>query len=133
VTETVRAAGGIVVRDRGDGVVEVLLVHRPAYDDWSFPKGKCEDGESEEDAAVREVEEETGLRCRLERELATTRYRDARGRPKTVRYWVMAPLGGQLAAMNEVDDATFVTVDEALALLTYPRDRELVDLLERES
>lgn len=133
MTETVRAAGGIVVRDRGDGVVEVLLVHRPAYDDWSFPKGKCEDGESEEDAAVREVEEETGLRCRLERELATTRYRDARGRPKTVRYWVMAPLGGQLAAMNEVDDATFVTVDEALALLTYPRDRELVDLLERES
>jgi len=133
VTDTVRAAGGVVVRHRDDdGVVEVLLVHRPAYDDWSFPKGKCEDGESEEDAAVREVEEETGLRCRLERELATTRYRDSRGRPKTVRYWLMAPLGGHLAAANEVDEATFVAVDEARTLLTYPRDHELVDLVDHE-
>ena len=74
----VRAAGGVVVAARGDGVEEILIVHRPAYDDWSFPKGKCEPGESEEEAAVREVEEETGLRCRLERELATTRYGDAR-------------------------------------------------------
>jgi 8-oxo-dGTP pyrophosphatase MutT (NUDIX family) len=131
VTETVRAAGGVVVRHVDDGV-EILLVHRPAYDDWSFPKGKCEEGESEEDAAVREVEEEAGLRCRLERELATTRYRDGRGRPKTVRYWLMAPVGGQLAAANEVDDARFVPVDEARALLTYPRDRELIDLVDHE-
>jgi 8-oxo-dGTP pyrophosphatase MutT (NUDIX family) len=131
VTKTVRAAGGVVVRHRDDGV-EILLVHRPAYDDWSFPKGKCEEGESEEDAAVREVEEEAGLRCRLERELATTRYRDGRGRPKTVRYWLMAPVGGQLAAANEVDDARFVPVNEARALLTYPRDRELVDLVDHE-
>src|SRR5262245_62687058 len=87
VTKTVRAAGGVVVRQGENGAPEVLIVHRPAYDDWSFPKGKCEDGESEEEAAVREVEEETGLKCRLERELTTTRYRDARGRPKTVRYW----------------------------------------------
>ena len=94
MTDTVRAAGGIVVRHRDDGVVEILLVHRPAYDDWSFPKGKCEDGESEEEAAVREVEEETGLRCILAGELATTRYRDGRGRPKTVRYWLMTPLAG---------------------------------------
>jgi 8-oxo-dGTP diphosphatase len=132
VTDTVRAAGGVVVRHRDDGVVEILLVHRPAYDDWSFPKGKCEDGESEEDAAVREVEEETGLRCRLERELATTRYRDGRGRPKTARYWLMTPLGGQPAAANEVDDAVFVALDEARALLTYARDRELVDLVDHE-
>jgi 8-oxo-dGTP diphosphatase len=132
VTETVRAAGGVVVRHRDDGVVELLLVHRPAYDDWSFPKGKCEDGESEEEAAVREVEEETGLHCRLENELATMRYRDGRGRPKTVRYWLMAPVGGNLAAANEVDDATFVAIDEARALLTYPRDRDLVDLVDHE-
>ena len=130
MTETVRAAGGIVVRDGEDGP-EVLLVHRPAYDDWSFPKGKCEGGESEEDAAVREVEEETGLRCRLERELATTRYADARGRPKTVRYWTVVPVAGRLQAANEVDVARFVSFVEARALLTYSRDRELIDVLER--
>ena len=132
MTKTVRAAGGVVVRHRDDGAVEILLVHRPAYDDWSFPKGKCEDGETEEEAAMREVEEETGLRCRLEHELTTTRYRDARGRPKTVRYWLMAPLGGEPAAANEVDHATFVALDEARALLTYARDRKLVDLVDHE-
>jgi 8-oxo-dGTP diphosphatase len=132
VTEPVRAAGGVVVRRGDDGDLEVLLVHRPAYDDWSFPKGKCEDGETEEDAAVREVEEETGLRCRLERELATTRYHDKRGRPKTVRYWLMTPLAGDLAGADGVDDASFVAADEVRARLTYPRDRELVDLLEPE-
>ncbi len=132
MTKTVRAAGGVVVRHAENGASEVLVVHRPAYDDWSFPKGKCEDGESEEEAAVREVEEETGLRCRLEHELTTTRYRDARGRRKTVRYWRATPIGGRLEAANEVDDARFVTFAEARALLSYARDRELVDLLERE-
>lgn len=132
MTHPVRAAGGIVLRDGENGAVEVLLVHRPAYDDWSFPKGKCEDGEREEDAAVREVEEETGLRCRRGRELATTRYTDGRGRPKTVRYWLMEPVGGHLAAANEVDDATFHSLAEARAVLTYSHDRELVELLERD-
>jgi 8-oxo-dGTP diphosphatase len=132
VTKTVRAAGGVVVRHAENGASEILVVHRPAYDDWSFPKGKCEDGESEEEAAVREVEEETGLRCRLGHELTTTRYRDARGRRKTVRYWRVTPIGGRLEAANEVDDVRFVTFAEARALLSYARDRELVDLLERE-
>jgi 8-oxo-dGTP pyrophosphatase MutT (NUDIX family) len=130
VTRTVRAAGGLVRRRRKDGVEEILVVHRPAYDDWSFPKGKLEAGESEEDAAVREVEEETGLRCRLERELATTSYRDARRRPKTVRYWVMTPISGELGAANEIDDARFVPIAEARSLLTYARDIELLELLE---
>jgi 8-oxo-dGTP diphosphatase len=129
VSEPVRAAGGLVSRRGADGAVEILLVHRPAYDDWTFPKGKLEAGEREEDAAVREVEEETGLRCRLERELATTRYRDARGRPKTVRYWLMTPVDGTLAAANEVDEARFVAVAVAGGLLTYERDRELLDRL----
>jgi 8-oxo-dGTP diphosphatase len=129
VSQPVRAAGGLVVREGANGG-EILVVHRPAYDDWSFPKGKLEPGEREEDAAIREVEEETGLRCRLEREIATTRYRDGRGRPKTVRYWLMTPEGGRLAAANEIDDARFVPVDEATGLLTYERDRELLDRLD---
>ena len=130
MTRTVLAAGGLVRRRREDGVEEILVVHRPAYDDWSFPKGKLEAGESEEDAAVREVEEETGLRCRLECELATTRYRDARRRPKTVRYWVMTPIAGELGAANEIDDARFVPIAEARSLLTYGRDVDLLDLLD---
>jgi 8-oxo-dGTP pyrophosphatase MutT (NUDIX family) len=129
VTTTVRAAGGLVHRRSDDGVDEILVVHRPAYDDWSFPKGKLEAGEREEDAAVREVEEETGLRCRLEGEVATTSYRDGRGRPKTVRYWLMTPVDGSVVAANEVDDARFVPLAEARRLLTYARDVELVDVL----
>jgi 8-oxo-dGTP pyrophosphatase MutT (NUDIX family) len=130
VSEDVRAAGGLVRRGGEDGRAEILIIHRPAYDDWSFPKGKLEPGEDEADAAVREVEEETGLRCRLEHEVATTRYRDGRGRPKTVRYWLMTPVAGRLAAANEVDDARFVPVSEAAELLTYERDRDLLELLE---
>lgn len=130
VSDTVRAAGGVVCMPGDDGAAEILIVHRPAYDDWSFPKGKLERGESEEAAALREVEEETGLRCRLDRELTTTRYRDARGRPKTVRYWLMTPVGGALEAANEVDDVLFIPLAEAAALLTYERDRELLALLE---
>jgi 8-oxo-dGTP pyrophosphatase MutT (NUDIX family) len=125
----VRAAGGIVRRRRAGGGEEIVVVHRPQYDDWSFPKGKLEDGESEEEAALREVEEETGLRCRLERELPTTRYRDARGRSKTVRYWLMEPVSGSLAAANEVDKARFVPLAEARALLSYGRDVEVLDAL----
>jgi 8-oxo-dGTP diphosphatase len=126
VSDEIRAAGGLVCRTGADGATEVLVVHRPAYGDWSFPKGKLEPGESDADAAVREVEEETGLRCSLGRELAGTRYRDSRGRPKVVRYWLMTPVDGQLCAANEVDDARFVSVTEAETLLTYPRDRDLL-------
>ncbi len=129
----VRAAGGLVCRRVGDEPTEILIVHRPAYDDWSFPKGKLEPGESDEEAAAREVEEETGLRCRLERELPETRYVDARGRAKTVRYWLMTPVGGQLAADNEIDEVRFVPIAEAFATLTYERDRELLAVLEPRS
>ena len=129
MSETVRAAGGLVCRRREDGTREILLVHRPEYDDWSFPKGKLERGEREEDAAIREVEEETGLRCRLQAEVATTRYRDARGRDKTVRYWLMTPIAGTLEAANEVDDARFVTLAQAPELLSYARDADLLAAL----
>jgi 8-oxo-dGTP diphosphatase len=131
VTDVVRAAGGLVCRGGDDdGQVEIVLVHRPAYDDWAFPKGKLDRGESEEEAAVREVEEETGLRCRLEREVGITRYHDSRGRAKTVRYWQMTRVGGALAAANEVDDARWVPLADAPSLLTYERDIELLAQLE---
>lgn len=129
MTEIVRAAGGLVFR-AGDHEAEIVLVHRPAYDDWAFPKGKVHPGESEEDAALREVEEETGLRCRLESVVGTTRYQDSRGRDKVVRYWQMTPIGGVLAPANEVDDAQWVGIGDAPSLLTYERDRELLSRLE---
>lgn len=123
--QTVRAAGGVIVRD-GDGGREVLVVHRPQYRDWTFPKGKAEPGESDEACAVREVEEETGLRCVLGEELASTEYVDARGRPKRVRYWLMQVEGGELSFEHEVDAARWLTPAEAAEQLTYDRDLELL-------
>jgi len=121
----VRAAGGVPVRTGPEGV-ELLVVHRPQYDDWSFPKGKCDAGESDEACAVREVEEETGLRCELEGELPSTSYRDSKGRPKRVRYWRLRVTGGVLDFVHEVDEARWVSVDEARRLLTYERDIEVL-------
>jgi 8-oxo-dGTP diphosphatase len=121
----VRAAGGVVVRGAG-AETEVLLVHRPAYDDWTFPKGKVEPGESDEECAVREVEEETGLLCRLGRELTSTDYFDAKGRPKAVRYWAMEVLAGSLRFDYEVDEARWLSADGAAALLTYERDLDVL-------
>jgi 8-oxo-dGTP diphosphatase len=117
----VHAAGGVVLRDG-----RVAIVHRPRYDDWSLPKGKLDPDESFEEAALREVEEETGLRCRLVRELPTVRY-DVRGRLKEVRYWAMEVEDETPFVPNdEVDDVRWVEPREALALLSYDRDREPV-------
>jgi 8-oxo-dGTP diphosphatase len=119
--ERVNAAGGVVVRDG-----KVLVVHRPRYDDWTLPKGKLDPGEAFEDAALREVEEETGQRCTLGRELPSTRY-EVGGRPKLVRYWLMTPKGDTAFEPNdETDDVRWVTPEEALALLTHDRDRDVV-------
>ena len=118
----VRAAGGVVVRDGS-----VLLVHRPKYDDWSFPKGKLEDGETWEEAAVREVEEESGLRCTLGEELGRTHYLVLQG-PKEVRYYRMTS-DGEAHAQNEVDEVRWVPLSEARELLTHDRDRTLLDAL----
>lgn len=128
LNEVVRAAGGIVVRDVGGGL-EVLVVHRPRYEDWSFPKGKAEPGESDEDCALREVEEETGLVCALTDELPPTSYSDAAGRPKRVRYWRMRVTGGELRFVHEVDDARWLDIGSATGVLTYERDRRLLDAL----
>ena len=125
---TVRAAGGLVIRD-GEKGPEVLVVHRPKYDDWTLPKGKCDPDEQDDACALREVEEETGLRCRLEREHSTTSYVDSQGRPKQVRYWLMRPIEGELTFRHEVDDGRWLTPAQAAALLTY--DIPLVLALER--
>ena len=124
VSDRVDAAGGVVERDG-----RVLLVHRPRNDDWTFPKGKLDPGESFEDAALREVEEETGVRCTLERELPSSTY-EVNGRPKLVRYWLMAPDAElEFAPNDETDDIRWVTPDEARALLTYDRDRDVLAAL----
>jgi 8-oxo-dGTP pyrophosphatase MutT (NUDIX family) len=128
VAGTVRAAGGAVARER-DGELEVLLIHRPRYGDWGFPKGKVEDGESEEDCALREVAEETHLSCRLERELGSIRYTDARGREKTVRYWAMTVVDSEAAPGEGVDEVRWLAPVEAASLLTHERDREILGAL----
>ena len=128
----VRAAGGVVVRN-GAGDVRLVVVHRPEYDDWSLPKGKCEPDESWEDCALREVEEETGLRCHLLGPVGTTEYVDRKGRPKEVRWWLMRPEPGELRGQAEVDVARWVTPAEADKLLSYERDRGLLQPLLRES
>jgi 8-oxo-dGTP pyrophosphatase MutT (NUDIX family) len=121
----VRASGGVVWR-RNDGTLEVAIVHRPKYDDWSFPKGKLAAGEGWEEAALREVEEEIGLRCRLGHELPPTSYTDPKGRSKVVRYWLMEPLDGSFTPSNEVDEMRWVPAGEAARVLSYEHDRELL-------
>ncbi len=113
-----RAAGGVIVRDG-----KVLLVHRPRYDDWSLPKGKLKLGESWEDAALREVQEETGLRCELGEHVGTTRYG-----LKEVRYFRMSA-SGEPEARNEVDEVRWVPLADAPVLLSYERDVELLSRL----
>jgi 8-oxo-dGTP diphosphatase len=129
----VQAAGGVVTRATPDGDREVLLVHRPRYGDWTLPKGKLERGESHEDAALREVEEETGVRGALGAELPSHRYVDRHGRDKVVRYWEMTPVDAQpREADDEVDEVRWVRADDASALLTYDADRRLLAGVMRE-
>jgi len=122
----VKAAGGVLWRPAGD-TVEVAVVHRPKYDDWSLPKGKLDPGEDWEEAAVREVEEEVGVRARLGEELSPVFYRDNRDREKAVRYWLMAPERDDgFTPDNEVDEVRWVPLDEADRVLSYPIDRGVV-------
>jgi 8-oxo-dGTP diphosphatase len=127
--ELVRAAGGLLVRASADGVPEVAVVHRHEHADWSFPKGKLEPGETWESAAVREVLEETGFECRINRFVGHTEYLDRKDRPKVVAYWLMEVVGGSFAPNHEVDELRWVPLDEAPRLLTYGRDRELAVVL----
>jgi 8-oxo-dGTP pyrophosphatase MutT (NUDIX family) len=125
----IEAAGGAVWRRTSKGALKVLLVHRPGYDDWTLPKGKLEVGETAKVAALREVEEETGLRCHLEVELPSVRYADRKGRPKRVRYWAMQPLDGTFEPNREVDEVRWVHVADAIVLLSYEHDEVVVEAL----
>jgi 8-oxo-dGTP diphosphatase len=125
------AAGGIVVDRNSAGAASVLLAHRPRYDDWSFPKGKLDPGETIEEAALREVKEETGLDCRIVDALQTLRYsyRDRRGRlrPKAVYYFLMEPVSGEIAVnIHEIDDVQWFRLSAALEKLSYARDKEFL-------
>jgi 8-oxo-dGTP diphosphatase len=132
VSDLVRAAGGAVVRRGESGELELAVVHRPKYGDWTLPKGKLDRDERFEDTALREVEEETGLRCGLGPELGSSEYRDSRGRPKLARYWLMAPVSGRFEPNQEVDELRWLSLADAAELLTYERDRELAASIELE-
>jgi 8-oxo-dGTP diphosphatase len=127
VQEPIVAAGCVVTRGQGDAA-EVLLVHRPKYDDWSLPKGKQDPGEHVLRAAVREVFEETGVRVALRRPLPSREYL-VDGTPKTVHYWRAEVEEEQEFTPNkEVDEIAWLPVDEAARRATHPLDAELVAL-----
>lgn len=127
--DVVRAAGGLVVRRDGRGRGQILVVHRPHRLDWTFPKGKVEPGELLEECAVREVLEETGLACSIGAFVGHTEYRDRKDRPKIVAYWAMSLLGPAGARDGEVDEMRWETLEDAAVLLSYDRDRELLEVL----
>ena|SRR5690348_7497996 len=126
------AAGAVVVRKDNGG--EVLLVHRPKYDDWAWPKGKQEPGEHITTTAVREVLEETGVEIRLDRPLPRQVYLVSGGKPKTVHYWVGRVVGDSdvsgYRVNSEIDQDAWFSFDKARAMLTYADDIELLDQAE---
>lgn len=133
MTSEILAAGGVVV-DNKTARPRVLLVHRPRYDDWSFPKGKLDTAETVEDAALREVLEETGIQCKIVRKIEILRYSyqtsKGRRRPKVVHYFLMDALTDEIRVPGaEVDRAEWLDFETASRMLSYDRDRELLKSL----
>jgi 8-oxo-dGTP diphosphatase len=124
----VQAAGAVPRRNGG-----VLIIHRPKYDDWTFPKGKLEEGETHEQAALRELEEESGWRGDLGAELEPSRYKDNQGRDKLVRWWELWVRDrGAWEPNEEVDDFMWVPLSEVDSFLTYELDRKLAEQVRTE-
>jgi 8-oxo-dGTP pyrophosphatase MutT (NUDIX family) len=125
----IRAGGAVLWRPAPGGGLEVAVIHRPRYDDWTLPKGKVRPGEDEMQAALREVTEETGQRARPGPGLGEVRYRQVRKsveEDKVVRYWGMRALGGAFTPNDEVDELRWLDPGAVLPLLTYDRDREVL-------
>lgn len=120
------AAGGVVYRHT-DGQAEILVAHRPRYRDWTLPKGKLDSGETFVDAAVREVFEETGMKCLVGAELGTVAYTTPNENPKVVRYWLMDAIGGEFQPNSEVDGIKWLSFRKARAKLSYPLDRAVLN------
>lgn len=125
----IRAAGGVLWRPAQESGVELGIIHRPRYDDWTLPKGKLSPGETELEGAVREVYEETGYRTRVGRSLGQVHYMKASGddeRPKVVRYWAMEATGGGFGPTREVDELVWVDPEKAAETVTFDRDRDVL-------
>lgn len=121
----IRAGGGIVVRPRADSV-DVLMVHRRQFGDWTIPRGKVAGGEDDETAALREVAEETGLACELGEEAGVMHYRDRKAREKLARYWLMTPRSGRFRATAEVDRCEWMDIHAAARAATRSGERDLL-------
>ncbi|MFB7505187.1 NUDIX hydrolase [Streptomyces broussonetiae] len=128
MNDTLVQAAGCVLWRRSPvaGDLEICLVHRPKYDDWSHPKGKLKRGEDPLVGALREVAEETGYTAEPGAELPTVRYL-ANGRPKQVRYWAARAVSGRFTPNDEVDRILWLSPAAARSRLTQPRDRDLVE------
>jgi 8-oxo-dGTP diphosphatase len=127
--DLIRAAGGIVHRFVLGGRVEIACIYREARGDWTFPKGKLDAGETFEQAALREVVEETGMFCRVVRFVGTTNYTHRKGKPKIVAYYLMSVNEGEFAPNEEVDELVWLPLEQVREHLTWDRDQELFDLV----
>ena len=128
-SDLIRAAGGIVIRSVSSGRFEVACIYREARGDWTFPKGKLDKGETFEQAALREVWEETGMHCQVIRFAGTTNYTHRKGKPKIVAYYLMSVAAGEFAPNDEVDELVWLPLEQVREHLTWDRDQELFDLV----
>ena len=128
-SDLIRAAGGIVIRPVSSGRYEVACIFREARGDWTFPKGKLDKGETFEQAALREVLEETSMHCEVIRFAGTTNYTHRKGKPKIVAYYLMRVGGGEFIPNDEVDELVWLPLEQVRDHLTWDRDQELFDLV----